>query len=238
MIITLANARDQIQKGLNNRSQMCCHCLLFWCVHCDEPESVPCSLTYRLIYSGAAHLPSNPANMTRFERKKSWEEAVTHWGRERSDDVICTKFSWWKIFGRESEWKWANWSEGFVTPLQLVRWLWNRGCDVRQNERDKNTARSKWLLMMRTKGKEGGWGGRNKLESSLLIVLSHFDVSAVNTMYFHHLWLLSEHMMAEDYIYQWGGWGEELWKRYANLAKEQKNNIKYVPKNSPGTFKS
>lgn len=32
------------------------------------------------------------------------------------------------------------------------------------------------------------------------------------------------------------GWG--LWKRYANLAKEQKNNIKYVPVNSQGTFKS
>lgn len=50
--------------------------------------------------------------------------------------------------------------------------------------------------------RKGRRGGGNKLESSLLIVLSHFDVSAVNTMYFHHLRLLSEHMMAEDYIYQ------------------------------------
>lgn len=45
----------------------------------------------------------------------------------------------------------------------------------------------------------------------------------------------SEHMMAEDYICQEG---RGLWKRYANLAKEQKNNIKYVPMNSQGTFKS
>lgn len=33
-------------------------------------------------------------------------------------------------------------------------------------------------------------------------------------------------MMVEDYGCLWG---EGLWKRYANLAKEQKNNIKYVP---------
>lgn len=72
MIITMARASDQIRRGLNNRSQWGCHCLLFWCVHCDEAENVPCSLTYRLllIYSSVAHLPCHPPHMTRFGKRK------------------------------------------------------------------------------------------------------------------------------------------------------------------------
>lgn len=61
------------RRGLNNRSQWGCHCLLFWCVHCDEAGNVPRSLTYRrlLIYSRAALVPCHLAHMTRCGKRRS-----------------------------------------------------------------------------------------------------------------------------------------------------------------------
>lgn len=186
MIITLARASDQIRRGLNNRSQWGCHCCLFWCVHCDEAEIVPCSLTYRLllIYSSAAHLPCHPLHMTRVGKRKQRDK------RELSTTWSLLKLDGYNIFWREAEWKWTNWGKGCLTPLQLVRRRWNSDYDVFGNERDKNTGGSKRALItvMRKKVRRGR--GENKLESSLLIMLSYFDVSVAYTLYFYHLWLL------------------------------------------------
>lgn len=136
MIITMACASDQIRRGLNNRSQWGCHCLLFWCVHCDEAESVPCSLTYRLllIYSIVAHLPSHPPHMTRFgKRKERDKRELSH--RETTWSLL--KLDSDNIFWRETEWKWTNWGKGCLTPPQLVRRLWNGDCDARKWKRQK-----------------------------------------------------------------------------------------------------
>lgn len=233
MIITVARAGDQIRRGLNNRSQWGCHCLLFWCVHCDEPENVPCSLTYRLllIYSSVAHLPYHPPHMARFGKRKARDEKELS-RREAVWSVL--KLDGGSIFWRETEWKWGK---GCLTPSRLVRWLWNSDCDVCRNERDKNTGGSKRALITVMRKKESRGEGRK--QTGVIIanrVIALWCVSGVHNVLLSFM-TFSEHMMAEDYVCQKGREGG-LWKRYANLAKEQKNNIKYVPVNSQGTFKS
>lgn len=61
------------------------------------------------------------------------------------------------------------------------------GCDVRGNERDKNTGGSKRALITTSRRRAGGEGEKTNSESSSLIVLSHFDVSVAYTIYFYHL---------------------------------------------------
>lgn len=70
-----------------------------------------------------------------------------------------------------------NWYDDFETV----------DCDVCGNERDKNTGGSKRALITMLRKKEREGRGENKLESSSLIVLSHFDVSVAYTIYFYHL---------------------------------------------------
>lgn len=230
----MARAGDQIRRGLNNRSQWGCHCLLFWCVHCDEAENVPCSLTYRLllIYSSVAHLPCHPPHMTRFEKRKERDKReLSH--RERMWSLL--KLDSDNIFWKETEWKWTNWGRGCLTPPQLVRRLWNGDYDVRGNERDKNTGGSKRLLITVLRKKERRGEGRKQTRVIVANrVIRLWCVSGIHNVFLSFM-TFRAHMMAEDYICQLG---RGLWKRYANLAKEQKNNIKYVPSNSHRTFKS
>lgn len=141
MIMAAAHAADQIQKGLNNRSQWCCHCLLFWWERCDELEDVPRSLTYRLIYSSLAHLPSHPTAHDSIWEMEGWEEAVTL--REGGDDTIHAKIRQKERFS--AEWLWANWGEGCLALPQLV-------------EDDFETVTVMWAKVKETKIQEGANG--------------------------------------------------------------------------------
>lgn len=128
MIITMARASDQIRRGLNNRSQWGCHCLLFWCVHCDEAENVPCSLTYRLllIYSSVAHLPCHPPHMTRFGKreerdKRELSHRETIWSLLKLDsDNILLERDWMKV----SKLRQRLSHPAATGKTTLKRWLW------------------------------------------------------------------------------------------------------------------
>lgn len=88
------------------------------------------------------------------------------------------------------------------------------------------------IMMMEKKGNRGE--EKNKLESSSLIGLWLLSCVTGEHSVLLSLVTFSKHSMAKDYVCQRGA----LWKRYANLAMSAKNNIKYVPVNSQGTFKS
>lgn len=202
----MARARDQIRKGLNNRSQWGCHCLLFWCERCDEAENVPRSLTYRqlLIYSSVAHLPCHPPHMTRFGKGKEQEKReLSHRGLV----WLLLKLDSGNIFlDRETEWKWTNWGKGSLTPPQLVTTLKQLTvmCAEMKATKIQEGATGHWLQCWGRK-REGRGGGGGKKQTRVITanrVIALWCVSDNNI--FLSFMTFSEHMTAEDYICQEG----------------------------------
>lgn len=184
MIITLARARDQILPGLNNRSQWGCHCLLFWCVHCDEAENVPRSLTYTLqrVYCSAPRLPCHPQHTTRSGRKmKKKKECDKRKLSQPRVDVIAPKIRQWeRLLERETASEWKAWQR-LSHPAATAKTTF---------ETSAKWKRQKYRRALITMRKKAEGRGANKPESSFLIVLSYFDVSLVYMVFFYHLWLL------------------------------------------------
>ena len=156
--------------GLNNRSQWGCHCLLFWCVHCDEAGNVPCSLTYRLplIERSAAHLPCHPMHTTPFGKRKEWDKrelshSATIWSQLKLDSD--------NIFWREADGKWTNWGKRLYYPTATGKKTREGDCSASGNERDRNAGGGKRVLitvMKRERGRE-----RNRERGGEKTNLSH-----------------------------------------------------------------